>query len=55
MEDIEVFERNLDKELSDLTGAYVRVFDDEVCLDGHFTAQNLRIIADKLDELNKVK
>jgi mevalonate pyrophosphate decarboxylase len=36
-------------------GAYYHIEDDESCLDGYFTAEELRRIADVMDELKKLK
>lgn len=39
------------KQMIDLTEEYVNLYSDESHLDGYFSSKELRIIADKMDEL----
>lgn len=45
----------LTKEMVDLTEEYVNMYSDESNLDGYFSAQELRTIADKMDELKTME
>lgn len=45
--------RQVDNELIDAIDEYVDLYSDRSCLDGWFTADELRRIADAMDELKK--
>ncbi len=49
--EFEIYRLKLEDEISALTGEYVKLYVDSTCLDGDFSADELRVIADKMDEL----
>ncbi len=47
------YRKRLSKELSASMDQYISLHNDATTLDGYFTAEQLRLIADKMDELKK--
>jgi hypothetical protein len=48
---LEELRHRLTKEMVYLTDEYVNLYSEESNLDGYFSSEELRIIADKMDEL----
>lgn len=51
---IELTREKLNQELNESIDEYINLYSDESCLDGWFTAEELRLIADKMDELDNL-
>lgn len=51
--DFQLYKEKINKEISDSIHEYVRINSDSSCLDGWYTAEELRRIADKMDELKE--
>jgi hypothetical protein len=43
------------REIVNLTNGYVDLYSDKSCVDGFFSAEELRTIADKMDELKALE